>query len=143
MERFLGKFEPYIYALLRIVTGFLFLWHGSQKLLGFPPQQAPPGSPPQGLSATMAIAGGIELFGGLLVMIGLFAGFAGFLASGLMAFAYFMAHFSLQTFLPLQNRGELAVIYCFVFLYIASRGSGIWSIDALLNRGKPRTVDEV
>lgn len=143
MERFLGKYEPYIYALLRIVTGFLFLWHGTQKLLGFPPPPAPAGGAPQGLSAMMAIAGTIELAGGILIMIGLFAGFAGFLASGLMAFAYFMAHFSVQAFLPIQNRGELAVLYCFVFLYIAARGSGVWSVDSLLNRGKSRTVDEV
>ncbi len=140
MEKFLGKYEPYIYALLRIITGFLFLWHGSQKLLGFPPQQAPPGSAPQGLSPMMAIAGTIELVGGILIMIGLFAGFAAFIASGLMAFAYFMAHFSMQAFLPLQNRGELAVLYCFVFLYIASRGAGVWSVDALMNRGQPRAV---
>jgi putative oxidoreductase len=142
MEKFLGKYEPYIYALLRIVTGFLFLWHGSQKLLGFPPQQTPPGSAPQGLSTMMAIAGTIELVGGILILIGLFAGFAGFLASGLMAAAYFTAHFSMQAFLPLQNRGELAALYCFVFLYIAARGSGVWSVDSLLNRNKPRMVDE-
>jgi putative oxidoreductase len=141
MERFLGKYEPHIYALMRIVTGFLILWHGSQKLLGFPPQQAPPGSTPQGLSPMMAIAGAIELIGGIMIMIGLFAGFAAFLASGLLAVAYFMAHFSMQAFLPIQNRGELAVLYCFVFLYIASRGAGIWSVDALLNRGQQRTVD--
>ena len=140
MERFLGKYEPYIYALLRIVTGFLFVWHGSQKLLGFPPQQAPPGSAPQSLSPMMAIAGAIELVGGILIMIGLFAGIAAFLSSGLMAVAYFMAHFSMQAFLPLQNRGELAVLYCFVFLYIASRGAGVWSVDALMNRGQPRAV---
>ncbi len=142
MERFLGKYEPYIYALLRIVTGFLMLWHGSQKLLGFPPQQAPPGSAQQGLSPLMAVAGAIELGGGILIMIGLFAGFAAFLSSGLMAVAYFMAHFSMQAFLPLQNRGELAVLYCFVFLYIAARGSGVWSVDSLLNRPKPGTVNE-
>jgi putative oxidoreductase len=140
MERFLGKYEPYIYALLRIVTGFLFLWHGSQKLLGFPPQQVPPGSPAQSLSPMIATAGAIELAGGILIMIGLFAGFAAFLSSGLMAVAYFMAHFSMQAFLPLQNRGELAVLYCFVFLYIASRGSGVWSVDALVNRGERRAV---
>jgi len=140
MERFLGKYEPYIYALLRIVTGFLFVWHGSQKLLGFPPQQVPPGSAPQSLSPMMAIAGAIELVGGILIMIGLFAGIAAFLSSGLMAVAYFMAHFSMQAFLPLQNRGELAVLYCFVFLYIASRGSGVWSVDSLMNRGQPRAV---
>jgi putative oxidoreductase len=138
MEKFLGKYEPYFYALLRIVTGFLFLWHGSQKLLGFPPQQAPPGSAPQSLSALTATAGAIELVGGILIMIGLFAGFAAFLASGLMAVAYFMAHFSMQAFLPLQNRGELAVLYCFLFLYIASRGAGVWSVDALMNRSQQR-----
>lgn len=142
MERFFGKYEPYFYALLRIVAGFLFMWHGTQKLLGFPPQQTPPGSAPQGLSPLMAVAGTIELGGGIMIMIGLFAGFAAFLASGMLAVAYFMAHFSMQAFLPLQNRGELAVLYSFVFLYIASRGSGIWSIDSLLNRAKPRTVDE-
>jgi putative oxidoreductase len=140
MERFLGKYEPYIYALLRIVTGFLFVWHGTQKLLGFPPQQAPPGSPAQGLSPMVATAGAIELIGGILIMIGLFAGFAAFLSSGLMAVAYFMAHFSMQAFLPIQNRGELAVLYCFVFLYIAARGAGVWSIDALMNRGQSRAV---
>jgi putative oxidoreductase len=141
MERFLGKYEPYVYALLRMVTGFLFLWHGSQKLLGFPPQQAPAGGAPQGLSPLMAAAGAIELVGGILILIGLFAGLAAFIASGTMAVAYFMSHFSMQAFLPLQNRGELAVLYCFVFLYIASRGSGVWSIDSLLNRNKARTVD--
>ncbi len=142
MERFLGKYEPYFYALMRIIAGFLLLWHGSQKLLGFPPQQTPPGSAQQGLSPMMAIAGTIELVGGILIMIGLFAGFAAFLTSGFMAAAYFMAHFSMQAFLPLQNEGEPAVLYSFVFLYIASRGSGVWSIDSLLNRAKLRTVDE-
>jgi len=142
MERFLGKYEPYVYALLRMIAGFLFLCHGTQKLLGFPPQQTPPGSAPQSLSPLMAVAGTIELVGGILIMIGLFTGFAAFLSSGFMAVAYFMAHSSVQAFLPIQNKGELAVILCFVFLYIASRGSGVWSIDSLLNRGKSRTVDE-
>ena len=132
MDGFLGRYSTYIYAILRIVAGFLFLWHGSQKLLGYPPQQLPPGSPPPGgLSALMAVAGTIELVGGVLIMIGLFTGIAAFLASGLMAFGYFMAHFSMQAFLPLQNQGELAVIYCFLFLYIASRGSGVWSVESI------------
>ncbi len=143
IERFLGKYEPYIYALLRIIAGFLLLWHGSQKLLGFPPQQTPPGSAPQSLSPMMAVAGAIELVGGIMIMIGLLAGFAAFLASGMLAVAYFMAHFSMQAFLPIQNKGELAVLYSFVFLYIASRGAGVWSVDSLLNRAKPRTVDEI
>jgi putative oxidoreductase len=94
-----------------------------------------------GLSATVAIAGTIELIGGFLIMIGLFTGFAAFLASGLMAFAYFIAHFSMEAFLPIVNRGELAVLYCFVFLYIASRGSGVWSVEGIFKgaRNKPVT----
>lgn len=130
---FLGKYEPYLYALLRIVSGFLFIWHGSQKLLGYPPQQITPGSPPsQGLSPLMAVGGVIELVGGIMIMIGLFAGIAAFISSGMMAVAYFMAHFSIQAFLPIVNHGELAVIYCFVFLYIAARGAGILSVDAAM-----------
>lgn len=129
MDRFLGRYEIYFYAILRIVSGFLFMWHGSQKLLGYPPSGGPPST--EGLSPLMAIGGGIELIGGIMIMIGLFAGIAAFLASGTMAVAYFMAHFSMQAFLPIQNKGELAVIYCFVFLYIAARGSGVWSVDSV------------
>jgi putative oxidoreductase len=132
MDGILGRYSTYIYAILRIVSGFLFFWHGSQKLLGYPPAQLPPGAPPpEGISPLMAVGGTIELVGGLLIMIGLFTGFAAFLASGMMAVAYFMAHFSTQAFLPIVNKGELAVLYCFVFLYIASRGSGVWSVDSL------------
>ena len=132
MEGFLGRYSTYIYALLRIVSGFLFLWHGSQKLLGYPPQQLPAGTPPpDGISPLMAVAGTIELVGGVLIMIGLFTGIAAFLASGLMAVAYFMAHFSMAAFLPIVNRGEPAVVYCFLFLYIASRGSGVWSVESI------------
>ena len=132
MEGFLGRYSTYIYAILRIVSGFLFIWHGSQKLLGYPAMQLPPGAPaPSGISPLMAVAGTIELVGGILIMIGLFTGIAAFLASGLMAVAYFMSHFSIQAFLPIVNKGELAVVYCFLFLYIASRGSGVWSVDSL------------
>ncbi|MDF0645793.1 MAG: DoxX family protein [Nitrospira sp.] len=112
------------YALMRIVAGFLFLWHGTQKLFSFP---MPP--PPQIPSFVIAIAGPIELIGGTLIMIGLFTRWAAFLCSGLMAFAYWMAH-GLQTPLPIQNMGELAALYCFVFLSISAQGSGIWSMDA-------------
>lgn len=149
MERVLRKYEPYFYALLRIIAGFLFMWHGTQKLLGFPPQapnpcQCPPQPPPPDFMAILMPVGGvIELVGGIMIMIGLFAGLAAFISSGMMAVAYFMAHSSVQAFLPIQNKGELAVILCFVFLYIASRGSGVWSVDSLLNRAKPRTVDEI
>ena len=126
MDRFLGRYATYIYAILRIVSGFLFLWHGSQKLLGFPPSQG--GGE---LSPLMAVGGGIELIGGVLIMIGLFTSFAAFLASGLMAVAYFGWHFSMQAVLPVVNKGELAVVYCFLFLYIAARGSGVWSVESI------------
>lgn len=135
MEKFLGKYSPYIYAILRIVAGFLFVWHGTQKWFNFPPVQMPAGSTaPSGIQPLMAVGGTIEILGGLMIMLGLFAGFAAFIASGMMAVAYFMAHFSMQSFLPIQNRGEMAVLNCFVFLYIASRGSGVWSIDSLMGR---------
>lgn len=134
MERFLGRYSPYIYALLRVVAGFLFLWHGMQKLFNFPPQAAAGGAPDSGLSPLMAVGGIIELVAGIMILIGLFTSIAAFIASGMMAVAYFMAHFSLAAFLPLQNRGELAVIYCFVFLYIAARGSGPLSVDDALGR---------
>jgi putative oxidoreductase len=123
MPTFMQSFQPQAYALLRIVAGLLFLWHGTQKLFAFP--TAPPPIP----SFVIYIAGPIELIGGLLVMIGLFAGWAAFLCSGLMAAAYWMVH-GLQGLFPIANGGELAVLYCFVFFYIAARGSGIWSMDA-------------
>lgn len=137
MDNILGRYSTYVYAILRIVCGFLILWHGSQKLFSFVPQMpAPPaGTPAQSLSPLMAVGGTIEFVGGLMIMFGLFAGIAGFIMSGMMAVAYFMAHFSTAAFLPIVNKGELAVVYCFVFLYIASRGSGLWSIDSAF-RGK-------
>lgn len=124
MPALMKSYEPQTYAVMRIVTGFLFLWHGSQKLLGFP------GGVPEGAPAfVLYIAGPIELIGGLLVMIGLFTSWAAFLCSGVMAAAYWMAH-GTQALLPVMNKGELAALYCFVFLYISARGAGIWSVDA-------------
>jgi putative oxidoreductase len=120
---FLRQWEPQIYALFRIVTGFLFLWHGSQKVLGFPG-----GRPAEAPAFVIWTAGPIELIGGILIMIGLFTSPAAFVSSGLMAAAYWMAH-GLQALLPVMNRGELAALYCFAFLYIAARGAGIWSVD--------------
>ena len=122
---FMKQFEGQTYALMRIVVGFLFLWHGSQKLLGFPPM-------PEGAMMpdfVKFIAGPIELFGGLLVMIGLLTRWAAFLSSGLMAAAYWMAH-GTNALLPAMNGGEPAAVYCFVFLYISARGAGRWSADA-------------
>ena len=129
MPSFMRSYSAQTYALMRIVTGFLFLWHGTQKLLSIP---TPP--PPQLPAFVIAIAGPIELIGGTLVMIGLFTGWAAFLRSGLMAFAYWMVH-GTQALLPIQNIGELAALYCFVFLYISSQGSGIWSLDAARQSG--------
>lgn len=129
----LSRYEAYVYALFRIVSGFLFMWHGTQKLFGYPPMQLPPGATaPQHLDALSAVGGTIELVGGIMIMIGLFAWLAAFIASGMMAVAYFMVHFSTAQFLPIVNRGEPAVVYCFLFLYIAARGSGVWSVDSLM-----------
>jgi putative oxidoreductase len=122
MPAFMKSFDRQAYALMRIVSGLLFLWHGSQKLLGFP--KAPPDAP----SFVIYVAGPIELIGGILVMVGLFTRWAAFLCSGLMACAYWMAHGTKALF-PLLNAGELAALYCFVFLCIAAKGAGIWSVD--------------
>ena len=124
MERLLGRFAPHFYALLRIVAGLMFALHGSQKLLGFPG-----GKPPVPIDSLPGVAGIIELVGGLMIALGLFASIAAFIASGEMAVAYFKAHFP-QNFWPVLNQGELAVLYCFLFLYIAAAGSGIMSLDA-------------
>lgn len=126
MSSFMMSFNSQCYALMRIVAGFLFLWHGAQKLFGIPIPV--PGEVPAFITY---VAGPIELIGGILVMIGLFTRQAAFLASGLMAAAYWMGH-GTKALLPLQNQGELAVLYCFVFLFISTQGGGIWSVDAVL-----------
>lgn len=117
----LKKFEPTAYALLRIVFGFLFACHGATKVFavfgGHRPNDV--------LSWTGA---GIELVGGVLILIGLLTHLAAFVASGEMAVAYFMVH-QPRGFLPIKNGGELAVIYCFVALFIACRGAGKWGVD--------------
>jgi putative oxidoreductase len=125
------RFSPYAYALMRIVIGLLFAIHGSQKLLNYPPGKMP-GRPP--LASLIGVAGIIELVGGLLVAVGLLAPIAAFVCSGEMAVAYFKAH-APQGLFPIQNQGELAVVYCFIFLFIAAYGSGIWSLDSAFSRG--------
>ena len=119
--KFWTRFEPYAYALLRIVAGLLFLFHGLQKLFGLYGGQAVE------LVSLRGLAGLIELVGGAMIMIGLYTSPVAFIASGEMAFAYFMSH-QPQAFWPIQNRGELAALYCFVFLYISTRGSGPLSV---------------
>ena len=133
MNRILGKYEPTLYALLRIVAGFLFIAHGAQKLLGqFGGFRGVPGAVAPMFTQAW-LAGIIELVGGTMIMLGFFASWAAFLASGMMAVAYFQAH-APNGFWPLLNRGELAALYSFLFLFIASRGSGRLSVDAALNR---------
>src|SRR5688572_14027717 len=115
MQRFLGRYAEIAYALLRVVAGLLFAVHGAQKVFGVL------GGTKMPLASMAGLAGVIELVAGLLIAIGLFASWAAFIASGEMAVAYFMVHAG-QGFWPHLNKGELAVLYCFIFLYIACRG---------------------
>ena len=124
----LSNYNSHAYALMRVVVGFLFLWHGSQKLFGIP-SALPAGVP----GFIIYGAGPIELIAGILIMIGLFTRWSAFLASGQMASAYWIAH-GTNAVLPIQNNGELAAVYCFVFLFISTQGGGIWSLDAAQNR---------
>ena len=123
MKRVLGRFEGTFFALLRIVAGFMYAAHGAQKLFGVLGGK-------RATEPLMMVAGVIEFGAGILIMIGLLTGIAAFIASGQMAAAYFMVHAG-QGFWPIINKGELAALYCFVFLYIAAHGAGRWSIDGL------------
>jgi putative oxidoreductase len=127
MNTFLTAWSPRILSVLRIITGFLLLWHGSQKLFGFPASAQGGGE----LSPLMLVAGILEFGGGVLFLVGLFTRPVAFILSGLMAVAYFMAH-APGGFLPLVNKGELAVLYCFVFFYFTFSGGGAWSLDRLI-----------
>lgn len=127
MDRWLGKYAQVLYAVMRVVVGLLFTCHGAQKLFGVLGGHSRLSEP------LHVVAGLIEVVGGGLVALGLWTGYAAFLASGLMAVAYFMSH-APRGFWPIVNKGEPAVLYCFVFLYIASRGSGPLSVDALVSR---------
>ena len=130
--RFLERYTEPIYALFRIIFGLLFASHGAQKHFGmFGGQKM---APDAGLPY---FAGWIELVTGLLIALGLFTGIAAFIASGTMAAAYFIAHAS-GGFWPLVNQGEMAVLYCFAFLYMAARGSGPYSLDGARRRGPTR-----
>lgn len=124
MQTVLSQHKDTAYALLRIVSGFLFFCHGAQKMFGVMGREA------QELLSFMWFAGLIEVVGGLLLIVGFMTGIAAFLCSGMMAVAYFMAHqFSGNGFWPIMNRGELAVLYCFLFFFIAMTGSGKWALD--------------
>jgi len=132
-----STWSPYFLSILRIMSALLFVEHGTSKILGFPPapMHAPSGPPPpEFMSLLMHSSGPIELIGGILLAIGLFSKFSAFILSGEMAVAYFTVH-APQAFFPMVNKGEIAVLYCFVFLYLAVAGGGPWSIDRLLRRG--------
>jgi len=124
--KWLEKYSDYAYALLRIMTGFMFFFHGVQKILGLLSEFQPP------LGSQLWFGGIIELFGGLAVMLGFKTRWAAFLCSGTMAVAYFQFHWKFQmgaNLFPVINKGELAVLYSLVFLYIACRGGVKWSLD--------------
>lgn len=129
MDNFLAAWQPRVLSILRILTAFLFMQHGAQKILGFPAEQRYPFD----ITSLSGVAGVLELFGGALLLIGLFTRPVAFLLSGLMAFAYFLVH-APQGFWPLNNGGELAALFSFVFLYLWTAGGGAWSLDNLIKR---------
>ena len=124
---FLTPWSPQLLSVLRIMTALLFLQHGTSKLLGFPYIEMLAGTP---LLSIFGLSGVLELIGGVLLLLGLFTRLTAFVLSGEMAVAYFMVH-AAQSFFPLINQGELAILYCFVFLYFAAAGAGPWSVDAM------------
>ena len=129
MSQWLRGYSDRLHAVLRIVAGFLFACHGAQKLFGVL------GSDGVSLLSLLGLAGAIEFFGGGLIALGLLTPYVAFVASGEMAFAYFLAH-APQGSWPIVNQGELAALYCLLFLYIAARGAGPLSIDAVVRRAK-------
>lgn len=126
LEALAAAWAPRLLSILRIMTGLLFLQHGTAKLLKIPVM---PMFANLSLNSLPGIAGILELVGGVLIILGLFTRSVAFVLSGLMAVAYFMAH-APRGFYPILNAGELAILYCFVFLYFAAAGPGPWSIDA-------------
>ncbi len=133
VAEFTYAWAPRIRSILRIMTGLLFMIHGTQKLFAFP--AAGPGGGPAPLMSQFGFIGLLELVFGGLIAIGLFTRIAAFLASGEMAVAYFKVH-APNGFWPIMNQGELAVLYCFVFLYFAFAGPGPWSVDAMFGRSR-------
>jgi putative oxidoreductase len=130
LDSFYSTWTPRLLSVLRMVAAFLFMAHGAQKLFGF---LAPPGMPAFAPLSQMWVGGVLEFFAGALLLVGLFTRPVAFILSGMMAVAYFQMH-APGGFWPLQNKGELAVLYCFVFLFLAVAGGGEWAVDRLLGR---------
>jgi len=130
----LKRYADPVYCVMRLIVGLLFACHGGQKILGFPPV-----AKAMQLDTLGSLGGYIELICGFLIALGLLTRFAAFVASGMMAVAYFMVH-SHGGFFPIINRGELAVAYCFVFLFIFFYGGGRFSLDALIFKPRETTV---
>jgi putative oxidoreductase len=133
------RYASRVYAVFRIVFGLMFLSHGLQKIFGMFGGLALFGGRLPPLTSEPGIAGVLELVFGSLVMVGLFTKVAAFIASGEMAVAYFKAH-QRMAFWPLENQGELAVLFCFAFLYIAARGAGPWSVDEMMRRRRGKML---
>jgi putative oxidoreductase len=125
-----AAWSPRLLSVMRIIAAFLFMQHGSQKLFGFPSSQP---SNPVELLSLIGVAGILEFFGGLMLLVGIYTRPVAFILSGQMAVAYFMRH-APQGFWPLLNRGELAALYSFVFLYFSAAGGGPWSLDRLWSK---------
>lgn len=127
-----ARYAPYVLSILRIVVALLFLEHGTSRLFGFPSPLPTPA-----MFSLYWFAGAIELVGGALLALGLFSRTAAFIMAGEMAFAYFLSH-APNGFFPILNRGDAAILYCFVFFYITFAGAGPWSLDAMVRRNKGR-----
>jgi putative oxidoreductase len=132
-SRLIEQWSPLALSILRIVVGLLFLEHGTQKILDFPPSL----HPGPALLSLQGVQGVIELIGGVLILLGLFTRPVAFILSGDMAAAYFMAH-APKDFFPMMNGGDAAILYCFVFLYLVFAGGGRWSIDEAVGRATSR-----
>jgi putative oxidoreductase len=129
----LTRYAVPFYSIMRFVVGLMFFCHGAQKIFGW---FAPPGQHAETLPPLMLAGGWIEMVGGLLIAFGLLTRVAAFIASGEMAAAFFMMH-AKGSILPIVNKGELAVVYCFLFFYIFLYGPGAWSLDVMLRKTKP------
>ena len=136
MEKLVARWSSHLLTLLRIMVGLLFLEHGTAKLFGFPSGAIPE---PIALFSLIGLSAILEFVGGLLLAVGLFTRATAFVLSGEMAVAYFIAH-APQGFFPILNHGEPAIIYCFVFLYLAAAGGGAWSVDAVRSRRQGRAA---